>query len=164
MHKLSDTVDPYLGDTIKVRFMPHIEPVGDPHIDAENLDRGEREAVTFTLSTKVLPGATFETLQRKHPPIVPGDDVNPDTFYPALIAASVTGWTVTQTDAVLEDEARAPSLDEAVELWAEWPEWARREIRGPLVAQNVNGPALGKARLRRSVNAAMGRTDTGSSA
>ena len=164
MHKLPDTVDPYLGETITIRFTPHVEPSGDPHTDAEHLDRAERDAVVFTLHTRVLSGALFEALQRKHPPIVPGDDVNPDEFYPELIAESVTGWTVEQNGETIEHETRPPSLDEATELWETWPEWARRELRGPLVAQNVNGPALGKARLRRNVIAAMGRTDTGSSA
>ncbi|MGB5757959.1 MAG: hypothetical protein WBM50_13665 [Acidimicrobiales bacterium] len=164
MHKLSDTtVDPYHGETITVRFTPHVEPSGDPHTDAENLERADREAVTFTLRTRVLPGTAFEALQREHPPMVRGDDVNPDTFYPALICASVTGWTVEQAGVILEKEDRAPTAGEAAEMW-EWPEFARREVRGPLVAQNVNGPALGKARLRRNVIAAMGRTDTASSA
>ena len=162
MHKLTADADPYVGETIPVRVTPHIEPTGDPHTDAENLERSDREAVVFTLYTRVLPGAAFEALQRAPPPTTAGDDINPETFYPALIAASVSGWKVEQSGETLEHESRPPTLDEATELWTDWPEWARREVRGPIVAQNVNGPALGKARLRRNVTAALARTDTGS--
>jgi len=146
MLKVSDHTD-LSGDTIALRFVPTPEPRDDEHLEAEALARAEADAVVFTLRTRVLPGALWEKLVREHPPQPgSGDDYDVDTMPPVLIAESVTGWHVDKAGETLEAEDRPPTVDEAAELWNEWPEWARRRLLRPLISQNVTGPALGKVR------------------
>ena len=121
----------------------------------------------FTFGTRTLPGARWEQLLREHPPTEAGLDYDPDTFPPALLAESITGWTVhgvapdLNAPVELETEHRAPTLDETTELWQSWPQWARRQLLRPVEVQNVLGGALGKANGRPNVTAANAPSVTG---
>ena len=81
-----------------------------------------------------------------------GEDYDAESFCPAVLAESIVAWTTTQGGAFIEDEARHPTETEMVELWADLPQWARRELFNPVQLLNVAGGALGKARSRRNVN------------
>ena len=120
------------GETVEVAF----PKTGDVDPEHPNL--------VFTFHTIVLPGARYEELLRKHP----GDEGMKwgDSFPPALIAASVVGWTVADGPAVVEDEARHPKMSEAEELWDDWPQWARAKLFTTIRDQNLFGVSLGKAR------------------
>lgn len=142
------------GETIVVRFYPHVEPCDDPHLYAEAVERAGNEATIYTVRTRVLPGALYEKLLRSHPAVEDGYEFNPDTFPPALLHESIIGWSVSKAGAVLEDEARQPTLEETTELWEQWPKWARRELVDPIRYQNIVGPALGKVMSRRNGPAA----------
>lgn len=98
--------------------------------------------VVFTFTTRTLPGAEWERMLFEHRSPVDGFDYDPATFPPALIAASVTGYS--RDDGTGPKSYAAPSLDDATELWSTWPQWARNRLLRPLEVQNVVGPALGK--------------------
>jgi len=105
-------------------------------------------ALSFTFTTRVLPGARWERLLADHRSDVDGYDYDPETFPPAAIVESVTGWTTKQGDEILEREERQPEIAEALELWTEWPQWARMRLLRAIEIQNVNGAQLGKRRGR----------------
>jgi len=146
------------GDTITLRFHDAVELIGDEHIDGENTARAEREATVYTFRTRVLPGALWEKLLADNKPTpaqaADGLDYHPTDWPVALIQASAIGWTVTKDGAVLEDEVGSLTVEDAVKLWDDLPQFGRRQMLGPLQAQNVSGPSLGKARSRRNGPAA----------
>ena len=115
--------------------------------------------VVFTFRTQILPGAEWERLLLAHRPKHDGFDYDPETFPPAAIEASVTGWTI--NDGTPQDYDRAMTSDEAFELWSEWPQWARRRLLTTIELQNVTGRALGKANGRRNSTPATATTATG---
>jgi len=146
------------GETVTIRFVPNVEPTGDPHTDAENQARAETEATEYQIRTRILPGALWEKLVADNPPTdtqkTEGFDYHTTNFPVGLLVESITGWTVTRAGAVLEDEVRKVTVDEARELWETWPQFARRQLFAVLQSQNLYGPALGKGNKRRNVPAA----------
>jgi len=144
----------FAGDPIIVSFVPTPDLHDDPHEQAAAAEQALKQATTYTFTSRVLEGARWEALIAEHPPQVEGDDYNPDTFCPALIVESVTGWKVTVAGEQTESEARPMTGAEAAELWESWPQWARLALIDPLKVQNIYGPSLGKEILRLRGNAA----------
>ena len=143
---LTDSALTELGPPIGFVFTAHVDPSGDPHADAEALDRADRDAARFVFSTRLLSGVEWERLIGEHPPINPGDDYNPTTFVPALIQRSVIGYTVRQPGADLERHDRPLTDDEVNEIWETWPQWARKRFADTLISANLAQPPAGKAR------------------
>ena len=113
----------------------------------------ELDGRRFTFTTQILPGADWERLLIDHRPKHDGFDYDPETFPPAAILASVTGWTIHDLDEhdAVDRYDRPMNPTEARELWDEWPQWARRRLLTAIELQNVTGRTLGKPSGRRNV-------------
>lgn len=151
------------GDTVELIFAPSPRVCDDPHEQSVANDEAKALAVTVHVHTQLLQGAEWDALLRKHPPIADGYDYNPDTFPPALIAASVTSHVARRRGEVIE-EGGPMSVNEAAELWVVWPEWARAQLLRRLIDQNATGNTLGKALRLRNVRDAIAATATPPSA
>jgi len=153
--------------TTTIRFRaeaPHYTPEQLEQMDHAEAERAvaavesARAAdVVFVFDVVALPGAEYEALQDGHPH--PERDWDPDTFPPALIAASVAGWTETGPDGETRYD-RNPTGDEVDELWTTWPQWARTKLFADIVAMNELGVPVGKALSPVNV-AAAGTAPTG---
>jgi hypothetical protein len=102
----------------------------------------------ITVRLAAMGRASFDELIEAHPPVKDRDLWLEDTFAPALIAASVTSWSMPYAD---ENPHQMGRIDvaTAAEWWDEWPTDAAEDLFGRCVALNITSIEWARRRLNR---------------